>query len=360
MDKIIKKHGINEITNIVKISNSFVEVTKNLGYDPKEQNIKRYIERTIKRIGLSVGHFDSIRKVDRYDKEKLKKLVLKCGTFKDILLEIDILPVYSNYSTLKKYLKKYDIDFSHLVKKKSDNKNEIKQHKVKEYWEKDNLDKIIKTSKSQSEVLMNLGIRNAGNNYKTLKKYIQLYDIDISHFVKNYDRVVKLNIKSKIPLENILVENSNYSRTNLKKRLYKEGLKERKCELCGQGEEWNKMKISLILDHKNGVHDDNRIENLRIVCPNCNAGLDTHCGKNIKKVKINKKYYCKCGEEINKYSKMCILCNSKDKRKVKIPTYGQLLDDVKNLNYTNTGKKYGVSDNSIRKWMKKYEEEIVN
>lgn len=51
---------------------------------------------------------------------------------------------------------------------------------------------------------------------------------------------------------------------------------------CGQGEEWMGKKMSLILDHINGVHDDNRIQNLRIVCPNCNATLDTHCGKNVK------------------------------------------------------------------------------
>lgn len=53
--------------------------------------------------------------------------------------------------------------------------------------------------------------------------------------------------------------------------------------MCGQGEEWNGKKMSLILDHINGVHNDNRLENLRIVCPNCNATLDTHCGKNNKK-----------------------------------------------------------------------------
>jgi len=78
-----------------------------------------------------------------------------------------------------------------------------------------------------------------------------------------------------------LIENSEYRHTsNLKERLYKEGLKKRECELCGQGEEWRGKKMSLILDHINGTNNDNRIKNLRIACPNCNATLDTHCGKN--------------------------------------------------------------------------------
>jgi hypothetical protein len=81
------------------------------------------------------------------------------------------------------------------------------------------------------------------------------------------------------PLEVVLVEQSTYHRGHLKERLYASGLKARRCELCGQGETWNSAQMSLILDHINGVPTDNRLENLRIVCPNCNATLATHCGR---------------------------------------------------------------------------------
>ena len=64
--------------------------------------------------------------------------------------------------------------------------------------------------------------------------------------------------------------------------MYKEGLKNKKCELCGQNEEWKGKHMSLILDHINGINDDNKLENLRIVCPNCNATLETHCKGNYK------------------------------------------------------------------------------
>jgi hypothetical protein len=79
--------------------------------------------------------------------------------------------------------------------------------------------------------------------------------------------------KPKRPLEEILVDNSTYSRSNLKMRLYEEGLKEPRCELCGQGENWRGKYMGMILDHINGVRNDNRLENLQIVCPNCAATL---------------------------------------------------------------------------------------
>ena len=215
-------------------------------------------------------------------------------------------------------------------------------------WTKELLEEVVSKSTSRREVLNKLKIRNAGGNYKTLKKYLDIYNINTDHFVKNYDKMIEKNKFSKIPLEQILIENSNYSRTHLKNRLYEEGLRERKCCLCGQDENWNGMKISLILDHENGIHNDNRIDNLRIVCPNCNAGLDTFAGKNNKKIS----YYCICGNEITKNSKKCNTCEKKSRRKVERPKREQLLLDVSELGYVGTGKKYGVSDNCIRKWLK--------
>ena len=100
------------------------------------------------------------------------------------------------------------------------------------------------------------------------------------------------------------------------------------------------MKISLILDHINGVHNDNRIENLRIVCPNCNAGLDTFAGKNNKSENKEKI------KEIKKQE------NTNSRRKVERPPIEQLIKEIGEIGYSATGRKYGVSDNAIRKWIK--------
>lgn len=235
--------------------------------------------------------------------------------------------------------------------------------------DKDYIEQVVKSSYTKSEILRKLDLKIFTGNYDTLNRYIKKYELDISHF--------KLNLKNthsnrRIPLNKIMVENSTYNRTHLKRRLYREGLKERICELCGQDEMWKETKISLILDHINGVNDDHREENLRIVCPNCNAGLPTHCGKNLKIEKKEKKkkekvfHYCKdCGDILSRKSKsgLCISCYNKQynykrsikQRKVERPSYETLLKELKESNYSAVGRKYGVSDNSIRKWIKYYE-----
>ena len=219
---------------------------------------------------------------------------------------------------------------------------------------------IAANSKTKKEMLEKLGLRAAGSNHKTLNKYLQLYEISISHFDNNFDRIRELSIKNRIPTNEILVKNSTYTnRENIKKRLYEKGIKKRECEKCGQGEIWYGEKISLILDHINGIHNDHRIENLRILCPNCNATLPTHCGKNSYKKTIKAIFdNCKCGNLKRKKSKVCNVCNSINRRKVERPSYEKLKILVKRIGYSATGRKYGVSDNAIRKWIKVYEKEL--
>jgi len=339
----------DELEKIVIESKSYVDVIEKLGLDKSSNSLRKHISRLIKKLNINIDHFTFLSKLKNskeiyLDKEKLEVLVNKNNSFTNILNEMGLLAVGTNFKTLKKYLNQHNIDYSRFNKTSN-----IK-------YDKDNLLKIVKESFTYKECLLKLDIRAAGNNSKTLKKYIELYNIDISHFNPNYFNTVMYGKSKKIDLEKILVENSNYSRKDLKKRLFELNILENKCCLCGQDESWNGMKISLILDHINGVFNDNRIENLRIVCPNCNAGLETHCRGSkglIKNELISSRYdKCECNNTKLKESKKCKDCSLKTRRKIERPNIEILLEDVKELGYRGTGKKYGVSDNCIRKWIK--------
>ena len=159
--------------------------------------------------------------------------------------------------------------------------------KIKSILEnKENLSKLVKESFSKAQVLSKLGIVAAGGNYKTLDKFINLYKLDTTHFTgKAWNQGDRFkSFGKKINLEEILIENSLYSSTDgLRKKLLKEGIKAHKCESCNL-EEWLGVKIPLELDHINGINNDNRIDNIRLLCPNCHALTPTYRGKNIKVV----------------------------------------------------------------------------
>ncbi len=223
-------------------------------------------------------------------------------------------------------------------------------------------------ARSIAEALRRLGLRPAGGNHLTLRKLIERHQIPIGHF-DPYWWHRHQRPHPATPLEQILVEHSTYHRDHLKRRLYDAGLKSRACELCGQGEDWRGRSMALILDHINGVPTDNRLENLQIVCPNCAATLDTHCGRKNRHVSTTRAcLYCGADflprDTSHRYcSKVCGLHSRgsraprPERRKVDRPPYEQLMADVQSMSFLAIGRKYGVSDNAIRKWIRWYEYE---
>jgi len=214
------------------------------------------------------------------------------------------------------------------------------------------LKQIVFDSKTRIEVLRKLGLRPFGSNYSRLDERVRNEKIDVSHFWNQSDTIVKINRARRQPIKNVLTEHSNYNKQRLKQRLLDENLLINKCNVCGIGPIWNGKKIVMILDHINGVHDDDRLENLQLVCPNCNSQLSTHCGRNRKAIS-NKKRCTDCAKVISNNRIRCRLCASIARRKVhNRPTKEQLLLDVSITNYQATARKYGVSNATIRKWLK--------
>lgn len=151
-------------------------------------------------------------------------------------------------------------------------------------WSREQLKEAVALSKSYRQVIGALGLRMAGGNYEQVKKYIEEYSLDTKHFTgRAWNKGLKFGSNPRIPLEKILTINSTYQSFKLKNRLFLARLREPKCEECG----WAKMstdgRIPLELDHINGDRHDNRIDNLRILCPNCHSLQPTHRGRNRRK-----------------------------------------------------------------------------
>lgn len=230
---------------------------------------------------------------------------------------------------------------------------------IKTIWDISNEDFIqyVNESKTYSDLLRKCGYTNIGNS-QTVKKRINLLNLSTEHFVSFI-----LPEKKKRSLSEIFIENSTYNNnTNIKKILYKELNWEYKCKWCGINE-YNNKPISLELDHINGNNKDNRIENLRLLCPNCHSQTSTFRCNNIKKSEPKKCLNCNNnlynGNKTG-YCKICFLKFKNNKIKDK-PSLDILEKDLKELKtYIAVGKKYNVSDNCIRKWIRKYNQNINN
>lgn len=141
-------------------------------------------------------------------------------------------------------------------------------------------------SRSIRQILGFLGLREAGGNYSQVKKYLEYYHVDTSHLKGHaWNKGLSGFHYPQHTLDQILTINSAFQSHHLKNRLFFSGLKRRVCEECGWSKTSEDGRIPLELDHINGDRRDNRLENIRILCPNCHSLKPTHRGRNINKGK---------------------------------------------------------------------------
>ena len=167
-------------------------------------------------------------------------------------------------------------------------------------YDKEWLEELCKDSYSLAEVLRKAGRKQAGGNQDTLKKKIAEFGIDTSHFTgmlwskgktkENDERLMRDSLnKEKYSLDKVFCENSPVTQRVLRGYVERHSMVEYKCQTCGCDGHWQNSIISLELDHINGENTDNRLENLRYLCPNCHALTETYRGKNkaLKAQKLN-------------------------------------------------------------------------
>ena len=212
--------------------------------------------------------------------------------------------------------------------------------------EKSKLQEILDNGLSISDVMRKLGFNPHNGSSRTLHQRIVSDNLSLEKLKQNQSLNKFKIVKQK--LEDILVENSAYSRKSLKNRLVKEGLLKYECERCKNNGEWMGVRLSLQLEHKNGKNNDNRLENLCLLCPNCHSQSLTYAGKN-KPCLPKKIFYCKeCHQTVLKSKDAtCRECLAKKYRKFDISP-----DDLKKMihekPFTEIGRMFGVSCNAIR------------
>ena len=139
---------------------------------------------------------------------------------------------------------------------------------------------LLKKSSTISEVLFKLGYTVKGNSwgYSQVKRRMDDLNLDYSIF-KGKSAVIKATKLNNVKKEDILKENCRHQRTVLRRYVIKNNLIPYKCAICGCTE-WQGKTLSLELDHINGVNNDNRLENLRFLCPNCHSQTSTYGSRN--------------------------------------------------------------------------------
>lgn len=297
----------------------------------------------------------------RVTEDEVAKAIAKAHSWRDALGALGYAYHGKNIATIRKWAARWNVSTAHLSDYRGQRGGPVR-------YSDDELRSAVAASLSWAETLRRLGYCPTGGNAKTLKRKVARLEIPVDHF-DPYAATRGRRTNRRRPLDEVLVKDSTYSRSALKQRLYEAGLKQRICELCGQGETWNGRQISLIIDHINGVRDDNRLENLRIICPNCAAGLDTHCGRK-NRADVTPRECLRCARRYmpnHPRQKYCSrFCGSRwergplrasTRRVVERPDHDTLSREVNELGYLAVGRKYGVSDTAVRKWLRRYERE---
>lgn len=301
-----------------------------------------------------------------YTDNELQDIISSSHSWNEVLQKLDMKTMTRS---LQRRIQKENINYTNIS-----NYFDGLHTKINKFT-KEELENIIRENTNWENVMNKLGYKSC-IHVPIIEKKLAKLNIDYKHLILPEDAFSQ----RRFTLDEILVKDSTYygGMRILLKRLKKERNWEHVCSICKLSE-WNEKPIPLEIDHIDGCHTNNTYENLRAICPNCHAQTDTYKGKNMAICKNNTnkkpvqikpiepkpiledKLCTGCSKIIDRRYTQCNACRIKSVyesgqfRKVERPSYEQLQSDIKEMSMVQVGKKYGVSDNAIRKWLKTYQ-----
>lgn len=217
-------------------------------------------------------------RASKYTRELLQPLVETSRSFAEVMRRLGLPPTGGNFRMIQARIRIACLDTSHFRARK----------KVDRLVPEDRLRELVSCSTSVAQVLAALGRPTAGRPHAELRGQIRDLGIDTSHFrgegwargetKQTHPSIRLVSEKAAFSDDQVFIENGPFlSGNKLVRRLLALGWPYR-CAWCGL-DEWRGSRLVLQLDHINGVSNDHRLENLRLLCPNCHSQTDTYCNR---------------------------------------------------------------------------------
>lgn len=243
------------------------------------------IRARIEELGLDASHFLGIpvRWGRSWTDDQLREAVRASTSFVMVAESLGLQPVPSAYNKICRRARMLALDTNHFAK----GQNSRPRRSTK--WTDEELRNAVSSSRSFAQTIRALGLIPEGGNYRHVQRRVDELDIDTSHFTgMGWNVGGKFRPRPALPLSEMLVAGRWAASHHLKSRLLREGVKKAACEVCGWAQQTADGRVPVELDHINGDPDDNRIENLRILCPNCHSLTPTYRGLNQRRHRAKK------------------------------------------------------------------------
>ncbi len=207
----------------------------------------------------------------KYTDDQLASAVRSSRTMREVLTTLGLAPRGGNYETVWRRVVQLGISSSHLRHERSP--------RLPLTATDDEVASAVATARSFADALRSLGV--AAGSYRRLRGRIDALGLDVTHLRgQGWRRGSSAPTVSAVPLEQVLVDGRFTNTSRLKRRLIQAGMKRARCERCHR-DRWNGQPIPLELEHVDGRRENNRLSNLRLLCPNCHAQTPTYRGRNV-------------------------------------------------------------------------------